>query len=152
MRWKANRCPSMATARMCAIGYTSTTTPTRCSTVATRGSVGQTYNIGANNEQANLDVVQRICAILDELRPDPLGPHARLITFVTDRPGHDARYAIDATKINTELGWAPKESFDSGLRRTVEWYLANPSWWRDIRSGIYRGQRLGVGAAAETVA
>jgi dTDP-glucose 4,6-dehydratase len=121
-------------------------------TVVTRGAVGQTYNIGANNEQANVNVVGRICAILDELRPDPLGPHARLITFVTDRPGHDARYAIDATKINTELGWARKESFDSGLRRTVEWYLANPSWWRDIRSGVYRGQRLGVGDAAEVVA
>lgn len=121
-------------------------------TVAARGKVGQTYNIGGNNEWPNVKVVQRICAILDELRPDPAGPHARLIAFVTDRPGHDARYAIDAAKIRNELGWAPKETFDSGLRRTVEWYLANPTWWRNIRSGVYRGQRLGVGAAAEAMA
>lgn len=117
-------------------------------TVASRGTIGETYNIGGHNEWPNVKVVRQICAILDELRPDPAGPHARLITFVADRPGHDARYAINATKIRDELGWAPKETFDSGLRRTVEWYLANPTWWRDIRSGVYRGQRLGVGAEA----
>jgi dTDP-glucose 4,6-dehydratase len=116
--------------------------------VATRGTIGETYNIGGNNDWPNVKVVERICAILDELRPDPEGPHARLITFVVDRPGHDARYAIDATKIRNELGWAPKETFDSGLRRTVEWYLANPTWWREIRSGVYRGQRLGAAAEA----
>lgn len=121
-------------------------------TVAARGTVGETYNIGGHNEWPNVKVVQKICAILDELRPNSAGPHARLITFVEDRPGHDRRYAIDATKIRSELGWTPKETFDSGLRRTVEWYLANSSWWQDIRSGVYRGQRLGVGATTESIA
>ena len=120
-------------------------------TVAACGTVGETYNIGGHNEWSNVKVVERICAILDELRPDHAAPHARLITFVTDRPGHDARYAIDATKIRDELGWAPKETFESGLRRTVEWYLANSSWWQDIRSGVYRGQRIGVGATTEAM-
>lgn len=113
--------------------------------VAGQGAPGETYAIGGHNEMANLDVVRRICALLDELRPDPAGSHERLITHVTDRPGHDARYAIDAGKIGRELGWAPKQSFASGLRRTVEWYLANPGWWGDIRSGVYRGERLGTG-------
>jgi dTDP-glucose 4,6-dehydratase len=121
-------------------------------TVAQRGKIGETYNVGGDNQWPNVKVVERICAILDELRPDPAGPHARLIRFVADRPGHDARYAIDATKIRSELRWTPKETFESGLRRTVAWYLANPTWWRDIRSGVYRGQRLGVGAAAEAIA
>lgn len=89
-------------------------------------------------------MVQAICAILDELKPDPKGPRGRLIAYVTDRPGHDARYAIDAGKIGRELGWKPKETFETGLRRTVEWYLANPGWWGDIRSGVYRGERLGA--------
>jgi dTDP-glucose 4,6-dehydratase len=113
-------------------------------TVAQTGVVGETYNIGGHNEKANIEVVKGICAILDELRPDPAGPHERLITYVTDRPGHDARYAIDAGKIGRDLGWAPKETFETGLRRTVEWYLANPRWWGDIRSGVYRGERLGA--------
>lgn len=113
--------------------------------VAEKGKPGETYAIGGHNEMANLDVVRTICALLDALRPDPAGPHERLITYVTDRPGHDARYAIDAGKIGRELGWAPKQSFASGLRRTVEWYLANPGWWGDIRSGVYRGERLGQG-------
>ena len=113
--------------------------------VAERGVPGETYAIGGHNEMANLDVVRTICALLDELRPDPAGPHERLITYVTDRPGHDARYAIDAGKIGRELGWAPKQSFASGLRHTVEWYLANAGWWGDIRSGVYRGERLGTG-------
>jgi dTDP-glucose 4,6-dehydratase len=116
-------------------------------TVATRGTVGETYNIGGRNEWTNIKVVRQICALLDELRPDPAGPHARLISYVADRPGHDARYAIDATKLERELGWVPKETFEAGLRRTVEWYLANPSWWGDIRSGVYRGQRLGIATA-----
>jgi dTDP-glucose 4,6-dehydratase len=113
-------------------------------TVATNGAVGDTYNIGGHNEMANIDVVKGICAILDELRPDPAGPRERLISYVTDRPGHDARYAIDAGKIGRELGWTPKQTFETGLRQTVEWYLANPRWWGDIRSGIYRGERLGA--------
>ncbi|KQU54992.1 dTDP-glucose 4,6-dehydratase [Bosea sp. Leaf344] len=113
-------------------------------TVAERGRIGETYNIGGHNEKTNLEVVKGICALLDELRPDPAGPHERLIAYVTDRPGHDARYAIDAGKIGRELGWTPKETFETGLRRTVEWYLANPGWWGDIRSGTYRGERLGT--------
>jgi len=113
-------------------------------TVAERGRIGETYNIGGHNEKTNLEVVRGICALLDELRPDPAGPHERLIAYVTDRPGHDARYAIDAGKIGRELGWTPKETFETGLRRTVEWYLANPGWWGDIRSGTYRGERLGT--------
>ncbi|TAJ27521.1 dTDP-glucose 4,6-dehydratase [Bosea sp. (in: a-proteobacteria)] len=113
-------------------------------TVATKGAIGESYNIGGHNEKTNIDVVKGICAILDELRPDPAGPHERLIAYVTDRPGHDARYAIDAGKIGRELGWTPKETFETGLRRTVEWYLANQTWWGDIRSGVYRGERLGA--------
>lgn len=112
--------------------------------VARNGVAGETYNIGGHNEMANIDVVKAICAMLDELRPDPAGPRERLITYVTDRPGHDARYAIDAGKIGRELGWTPKQTFATGLRRTVEWYLDNPVWWGDIRSGIYRGERLGA--------
>jgi len=113
-------------------------------TVATKGAFGESYNIGGHNEKTNIEVVKAICTILDELKPDPAGPHERLITYVTDRPGHDARYAIDAGKIGRELGWKPKETFETGLRRTVQWYLANPKWWGDIRSGIYRGERLGA--------
>ncbi len=113
-------------------------------TVAQRGALGESYNIGGHNEKTNIDVVKGICAILDELRPNPAGPHERLIAYVTDRPGHDARYAIDAGKIGRELGWTPKETFETGLRRTVEWYLANEQWWGDIRSGVYRGERLGA--------
>ncbi|MFN3674326.1 MAG: GDP-mannose 4,6-dehydratase, partial [Bosea sp. (in: a-proteobacteria)] len=112
---------------------------------AERGRIGETYNIGGHNEKTNLEVVKSICELLDELRPDSAGPHERLIAYVTDRPGHDARYAIDAGKIERELGWRPKQSFESGLRRTVEWYLANTGWWGDIRSETYRGERLGAG-------
>jgi dTDP-glucose 4,6-dehydratase len=113
-------------------------------TVAQTGIVGETYNIGGHNEMANIDVVKGICTLLDELRPDPAGPRERLITYVNDRPGHDARYAIDAGKIGRELGWKPKQTFETGLRHTVEWYLANSGWWGDIRSGVYRGERLGA--------
>jgi len=113
-------------------------------TVATSGKLGESYNIGGHNEKTNIEVVKTICALLDELRPDPKGSRERLISYVSDRPGHDARYAIDAGKIGRELGWTPKETFETGLRHTVEWYLANAGWWGDIRSGTYRGERLGA--------
>lgn len=112
-----------------------------------RGRVGETYCIGGRNEQRNLDVVRRICALLDELVPDPAGPRERLITFVADRPGHDLRYAIDPSKIQRELGWQPRESFDTGLTKTVRWYLDNRWWWERVRTGVYRGERLGLGIA-----
>src|SRR5690606_35187354 len=96
-------------------------------------------------ERTNLDVVTAICALLDELAPDAaIGPREKLITFVTDRPGHDARYAIDASKIVSELNWRPRYNFDTGLRDTVRWYLENRTWWERVRSGVYRGERLGV--------
>jgi dTDP-glucose 4,6-dehydratase len=102
------------------------------------GRVGETYNIGGWNEMANIDIVHTVCALLDELRPDPAGPYARLITHVTDRPGHDRRYAIDARKIERELGWRPAESFATGIRKTVAWYLANADWVGSVQSGAYR--------------
>ena len=110
-----------------------------------QGRVGETYNIGGRNERTNIQVVRAICAILDELRPKASGSYADQITFVSDRPGHDLRYAIDADKLRRELGWEPREDFDSGLRLTVEWYLNNDWWWRPIREGKYAGQRLGEG-------
>jgi dTDP-glucose 4,6-dehydratase len=102
------------------------------------GRIGETYNIGGWNEQANIDIVKTICALLDELRPHPAGPYARLITHVTDRPGHDRRYAIDARKIERELGWRPAETFDSGIRKTVRWYLDHGDWVAEVQSGGYR--------------
>lgn len=114
--------------------------------VLEQGRLGETYNIGGFNEHTNLDVVQRICAILDTLIPNsPFKPHADLIRFVTDRPGHDARYAIDASKIHRELGWQPEETFDSGLSKTVQWYLANRDWCDNVLDGSYQQQRLGLG-------
>lgn len=106
--------------------------------VLARGRVGETYNVGGWNEQPNIDIVNIICGLLDELRPDPAGPYARLITFVKDRPGHDRRYAIDARKIERELGWRPAETFASGIRRTVQWYLENQGWVENVQSGAYR--------------
>jgi len=113
--------------------------------VAEQGRPGQGYNVGGHNELSNITVVRMICAILDELAPDAsIGSRERLITFVTDRPGHDARYAIDAGKIGRELGWKPRHTFENGLRDTVRWYLDNKTWWERVRSGVYRGERLGV--------
>ncbi len=106
--------------------------------VLARGRVGETYNIGGWNEKTNLDIVRTVCALLDELKPDPAGPHARLITFVKDRPGHDRRYAIDARKIERELGWRPAETFDTGIRKTVAWYLEHMDWVERVASGAYR--------------
>ena len=113
--------------------------------VADAGKVGETYCISGQSERTNLDVVKVICTLLDELVPSrEIGDREALIAFVTDRPGHDLRYAIDPTRISTELGWQPRETFETGLRKTVEWYLSNRSWWQRIRSGVYRGERLGV--------
>jgi dTDP-glucose 4,6-dehydratase len=112
--------------------------------VVTKGRAGETYNIGGNSERTNLQVVQAIIDMLDALKPLAGGKTRRdLITYVKDRPGHDRRYAIDASKIKRELGWVPKETFTTGLRKTVEWYLANEAWWRPIREGVYAGNRLG---------
>lgn len=114
--------------------------------VVTRGKVGETYNIGGHNEKRNLEVVETICDLLEELAPEkPQGVTAYrdLLTFVKDRPGHDLRYAIDASKIQAELGWVPEETFDSGIRKTVQWYLDNRQWWERVLSGDYRLRRLG---------
>jgi dTDP-glucose 4,6-dehydratase len=115
--------------------------------VVTEGKIGETYNIGGHNEKTNLEVVQTICDLLEELAPEkPSGidKYRDLITFVKDRPGHDARYAIDASKIERELGWVPEETFETGLRKTVQWYLANAPWWERVLSGIYRMERIGA--------
>ncbi|HAV1325775.1 TPA: dTDP-glucose 4,6-dehydratase [Vibrio parahaemolyticus] len=116
--------------------------------VVTEGEIGETYNIGGHNEKANIEVVKTICALLEELRPDkPAGveSYESLITYVKDRPGHDVRYAIDATKIAQELYWTPEETFESGIRKTVEWYLNNPQWWQRVLDGSYSLERLGAG-------
>lgn len=115
--------------------------------VVTEGKVGETYNIGGHNEQRNIDVVRSLCALLEELaprKPEGVVHYADLITFVQDRPGHDLRYAIDAGKIERELGWVPQETFESGLRKTVQWYLNNLEWCRRVQDGRYQGERLGA--------
>jgi dTDP-glucose 4,6-dehydratase len=115
--------------------------------VLTEGKIGETYNVGGHNEQTNLEVVETICDLLEELapqKPSGVNNYRDLITFVKDRPGHDARYAIDASKIERELGWVPEETFETGLRKTVEWYLDNTSWWERVLSGAYRMERIGA--------
>jgi dTDP-glucose 4,6-dehydratase len=113
--------------------------------VLQRGRPGETYSIGGNSDRQNIDVVRGICALLDDMLANSVSrPHAELIEFVTDRPGHDQRYAIDAAKIGRELGWRPRRSFEDGLRDTVRWYLDNRGWWERVMSGAYRGERLGL--------
>ena len=111
--------------------------------IATKGVPGEKYNVGGRNERRNIDVVKRICALLDQVKPDG-APHDRLIAFVIDRPGHDARYAIDATRLETELGWKARENFDSGIAKTVSWFLENGWWWSPLRDRVYSGERLGL--------
>lgn len=116
-------------------------------TVVTQGEIGETYNIGGHNEKANIEVVKTICSLLEELvpnKPQGIAQYQDLITYVTDRPGHDVRYAIDATKIAAELGWKPAETFESGIRKTVEWYLNNEKWWSRVLDGSYSRERLGT--------
>ena len=121
--------------------------------ILTGGRPGESYNVGGDGERTNLEVVTAICELLDEMLPNsPYRPHGGLITFVTDRPGHDRRYAMDWTKLENELGWRPRESFETGLRKTVAWYLDNRWWWEPIWSARYRGDRLGTGARADAPA
>ncbi|MFO8003983.1 dTDP-glucose 4,6-dehydratase [Thioalkalivibrio sp.] len=116
-------------------------------TALTKGTPGEVYNIGGEAERTNLEVVHAVCDLLDEMVP-AAAPRRELITYVTDRPGHDARYAMDIARIRRELQWAPRETFDSGLRKTVQWYLDNRPWWEAVRSGRYAGERLGLGPEA----
>ncbi|OYW83242.1 MAG: dTDP-glucose 4,6-dehydratase [Asticcacaulis sp. 32-58-5] len=111
--------------------------------IAMRGRTGHTYNVGGRNEWTNIDVIRRICGLMDARRPRS-APHDRLISFVPDRRGHDYRYAIDATKLETELGWRAQETFDTGIEKTVDWYLDNEAWWGPLRERVYTGERLGI--------
>ena len=113
-------------------------------TIFSKGKVGETYNIGGSNEIKNIDIVKTICDIMDEIKPSKNGSYRNLITFVDDRPGHDKRYAVDSSKLQNTLKWEPKESFQSGIKKTIEWYLNNEDWWRKIQRNNYNQQRLGL--------
>ena len=114
-------------------------------TIIENGKIGETYNVGGNNEIMNIDIVKTICNILDEIKPSThLKSYMELITFVTDRPGHDFRYAIDSSKLKNELNWQPKETFETGIKQTINWYLENQTWWQDIQNNTYQQERLGV--------
>ena len=114
-------------------------------TIIEKGEIGETYNIGGNNEIQNIDIVKTICNLLDNIRPsENLKSYQELITFVKDRPGHDFRYAIDSSKLQNKLGWTPKETFEMGIRKTIDWYLDNKTWWQDIQNNTYQQERLGV--------
>jgi dTDP-glucose 4,6-dehydratase len=115
--------------------------------VMSHGQRGRTYNIGGDSERTNLEVVETICRVLDELRPRKAGGYSDLVTFVQDRPGHDFRYAIDATRIKTELGWRPREEFETGIRRTIEWYLGNQDWVDTVGGASSAAKRMGLGGA-----
>ena len=117
--------------------------------VLARGRVGETYNVGGWNEKPNLDIVHAVCGLLDEMKAHPDGSYTRLITHITDRPGHDRRYAIDATKLERELGWKARESFETGLEKTVAWYLSNRTWWQSIQRRGYSSDRIGIAPAAK---
>jgi len=114
-------------------------------TIIEKGEIGETYNVGGNNEIKNIDIVKTICNLLDNIRPsENLKSYQELITFVKDRPGHDLRYAIDSSKLQNKLGWSPKETFETGIRKTIDWYLDNKTWWQDIQNNTYQQERLGV--------
>jgi dTDP-glucose 4,6-dehydratase len=114
-------------------------------TIIKKGKIGETYNVGGNNEIQNIEIVNTICSILDEIKPSENGnSYTDLITYVKDRPGHDFRYAIDSSKLKNELNWSPNETFESGIKKTINWYLENQSWWQDIQNNTYQQERLGV--------
>jgi len=114
-------------------------------TIIEKGEIGETYNVGGNNEIKNIDIVKTICNLLDNIRPsENLKSYQELITFVKDRPGHDLRYAIDSSKLQNKLGWSPKETFETGIRKTIDWYLDNKTWWQEIQNNTYQQERLGV--------
>ena len=113
-------------------------------TIYSKGHIGETYNIGGSNELRNIDIVKTICDLMDDIIPSKKGSHRDLITFVEDRPGHDRRYAVDSTKLQNTLKWQPRESFQSGIKKTIEWYLNNERWWRKIQKNNYKQKRLGL--------